>query len=110
MTIFERIKNLSKKNNLSLEEVAKQADINVNIIYHWENSSPNDIDLKKVANVLGVSDNYLLGIPEDKELLDNSDLAYHYPNGEVPEAVKQDILNVVKGYLIQHPEELNKFN
>lgn len=107
MTIFERIKNLSNKCNLSLEEVAKQAGINVNIIYQWENSSPNDIDLKKIANVLGVSDNYLLGIPEDEEF---TDLAYHYPDGEVPETVKQDILNVVKEYLIQHPEELKKFN
>ena len=37
MTTFERIKKLSKKLNLSLQDVAEKAEIGINTIYKWKN-------------------------------------------------------------------------
>lgn len=36
MTTFERIKKLSKKLNLSLQDVAEKAEIGINTIYKWK--------------------------------------------------------------------------
>lgn len=61
MTIFERTKELAKKRGLSLQETAKSAGIGINSIYSWKNKKPSVDRIKAVADVLGVSVDYLLG-------------------------------------------------
>ncbi|QIE78164.1 helix-turn-helix domain-containing protein [Weissella confusa] len=61
MTIFERTKELAKKRGLSLQETAKLAGIGINSIYSWKNKKPSVDRIKAVADVLGVSVDYLLG-------------------------------------------------
>ena len=61
MTIFERTKELAKKRGLSLQETAKAAGIGINSIYSWKDKKPSVDRIKAVADVLGVSVDYLLG-------------------------------------------------
>ena len=61
MTIFERTKELAKKRGLSLQETAKSAGIGINSIYSWKDKKPSVDRIKAVADVLGVSVDYLLG-------------------------------------------------
>lgn len=61
MTIFERTKEIAKKRGLSLQETAKSAGIGINSIYSWKDKKPSVDRIKAVADVLGVSVDYLLG-------------------------------------------------
>lgn len=60
MSIYERIKEQSRQQGLSLQDVARRAGIGINSIYRWRNSNPSLPRLEKVAHVLGVSTDYLL--------------------------------------------------
>ncbi|KRN77232.1 helix-turn-helix domain-containing protein [Weissella minor] len=61
MTIVERIKEVSKNKNLNLKSTAIKAGLSENAIYKWNTQKPNADALKAVADVLGVSVDYLLG-------------------------------------------------
>lgn len=61
MTAFERIKELAKKRGYSLTKLNDEAGLGTNSIYHWRTKTPSTASLKKVADVLGVSVDYLLG-------------------------------------------------
>ncbi|MEE6705828.1 helix-turn-helix transcriptional regulator [Weissella confusa] len=61
MTVIERIKEISKKRGWNLQKTAMEAGIGINTIYKWKNQTPKIDAISKVANVLGVSVDYLLG-------------------------------------------------
>jgi transcriptional regulator with XRE-family HTH domain len=68
MTLFERIKKISKDRGFALTEVARRAEIGEKSIYAWKPSkaypdgiTPRRETLEKVADVLHVSVDYLLG-------------------------------------------------
>lgn len=61
MTTFERIKLMAKKRGLTLNQLNAQAELKQNIIYSWKRKTPSADSLSKVADVLGVSVDYLLG-------------------------------------------------
>ncbi len=61
MTLFERIKETGKKRGWNVKQVAAKAGIGENAIYRWKDSQPTADKLKAVADVLGVSVDYLLG-------------------------------------------------
>ena len=58
---FELIKQLARKRGYSLTKLNDQAGLGTNSIYHWKNTTPSTDSLAKVAKVLGVSVDYLLG-------------------------------------------------
>lgn len=71
MTLFERVKNISKDKGFSLSEVARRAGIGEKSIYTWKPSrtypkgvTPSHDVLDKVASVLEVPVVYLLGSSE----------------------------------------------
>ena len=64
MTIFERIKELSKKRNISVKELALQLGFSENLFYRWKTTNPKAEDLAKVADYFNVSVDYLLGREE----------------------------------------------
>lgn len=67
MTLFERVKNLSKKRGLSVSEVERRAGLSENYLYTWKKSeNPRRSSLTAVAKVLGVSVDFLL-TGEDSE-------------------------------------------
>ena len=65
MTLFERTKEISKKRGMSLQDAAKSAGIGINSIYQWKKQTPSVDRIKLVADVLGVSVDYILGITDD---------------------------------------------
>lgn len=66
MTLLERIKKISKKRGYNLTKVNSMANLGTNTIYSWKTKEPSYNNLKAVADVLGVSTDYLLG-KTDKE-------------------------------------------
>lgn len=61
MTTFERIKQTAKERGLTLNQLNDKAKLKNNIIYSWKKKAPSAENLYKVADVLGVSVDYLLG-------------------------------------------------
>ena len=65
MTAFDRIKELSRKQGLSLIEVNDKAGLGTRTIYHWKTKAPSIDNLQNVAKVLHTSADYLLGNTDD---------------------------------------------
>ena len=67
MKLPEKIKALRKKNNISQQELADRADINISYLSRLENghSEPSVEILKKLMEVLNVSADYLINDEED---------------------------------------------
>ena len=61
MTLFENIQQTAKSRGLSLRSVNEKALLGPNAIYKWKTQTPSTDKLKAVADVLGVSVDYLLG-------------------------------------------------
>ncbi|MBS9334981.1 helix-turn-helix domain-containing protein [Fructobacillus sp. M1-13] len=61
MTLFENIKEISKKRGINLKTVAKESGLGENAIYRWKTETPRIDSLKKVANTLNVDVKELLG-------------------------------------------------
>ncbi|MCC2745059.1 helix-turn-helix domain-containing protein [Leuconostoc lactis] len=61
MTIFERIKETSKKRGLNIAQLEKEAGLKERAIYAWKKSKPSGEALSSVADVLHVSTDYILG-------------------------------------------------
>jgi len=73
MTLVERIKKIAKQKNMNLKETAIKAGIGENSIYRWKDQNPTSESLSKVADVLGVSVDYLLN-GKDNEPENNVDI------------------------------------
>lgn len=66
MTLFERVKKISKtKGFSSLQTLSEEAGLSPNVVYGWKSKKPSASSLQKVADVLGVSVDYLLGNTDD---------------------------------------------
>lgn len=61
MSIFDRIQELARKRDKSLQEVATDLEFSKNLFYRWKTSEPKANDIKKVADYFNVSTDYLLG-------------------------------------------------
>lgn len=73
MTPFDRIKELAKKRGYSLTKLNDEAGLGTNSIYHWRTKTPSTASLQKVADVLGVSVDYLLGNSDNMHPADKTD-------------------------------------
>lgn len=65
MTVLDRIKKVSKMRGYNLTKVNDLANLGKNTIYSWKNKEPSHNNVKAVADVLGVSVDYLLGNTDD---------------------------------------------
>ena len=61
MELFDRVKKQAKKRGITLQTLAERTDLSINSLYGWKNSMPSADKLKKVADYLGVSVDYLMG-------------------------------------------------
>lgn len=74
MTLFERVKIISNKHGFSsLQTLSEQAGLSPNVIYGWKTKEPSAKSLQAVADVLGVSVDYLLGNTDDMHSATNVD-------------------------------------
>ncbi|CAK1240746.1 Transcriptional regulator [Fructobacillus cardui] len=60
-TLYERIKEASNVRKMSIDEVNDKAGLSNKAIYGWKKSTPKADNLQKVADVLNVSVDFLLG-------------------------------------------------
>lgn len=72
MTLVSRTKETAKKRGLSLKVVATKAGLAENAIYRWNDNNPKAENLQKVADVLNVSTDYLLGRTNQMNSYDSS--------------------------------------
>ena len=74
MTLFERVKEISKKHGFSsLRVLSEQAGLSPNVVYGWKTKEPSAKSLQAVADVLGVSVDYLLGNTDDMHNIKKDD-------------------------------------
>jgi transcriptional regulator with XRE-family HTH domain len=67
MNLFDNVKLLASQQGYSLLALNDKAGLGKNAIYKWKNQHPSIENLTKVANVLHVSVDYLLGKTHDPE-------------------------------------------
>lgn len=66
MNLVERIKKTAKERAITIKDLSIKAGIGPKTISNWSNHNPQTETLKKVADVLGVSVDYLLGNTDEK--------------------------------------------
>ncbi|PTM21768.1 transcriptional regulator [Lactobacillus sp. PFC-70] len=75
MSVFDNIKNYSKKRGMNLQQVAVAAGLSKNVIYQYNKGKSPSIDtLKKIAGVLGVSAEALLGNQDKSKTTTNDEV------------------------------------
>ena len=99
METVDRIKDLAKKRGWSLQKVAEKAGIGINSIYRWNTKVPSTQSLNKVAEVLGVSADYLLGKTDKKKTADLSDneTIFTYEGKEIPPEDLEYMKRILRG-------------
>lgn len=105
MTLFERVKKTSRDRGLSLLSLNDKAGLGKNAIYKWKTQKPSTDNLKKVANVLNVSVDYLLGNsdesgdPTEKPIVDlnKDDSILTFDGKPIPDEDKEIIRRLLRG-------------
>lgn len=105
MTTLERIKELSRTKGISLQDIATRAGMGKNSIYKWNKQAPSTAKLNKVADVLGVSADYLLGKTDEKSVadkpkevdIDDDDVIMTYQGRPIPEEDLEYIKRILNG-------------
>ena len=107
MEFSERLKELRKKANYTQVEVAEKLGISQPAYASWERGAKKPIqeNLVKIAQVLNVSVDYLVGNSEDKsDELDNIELLFRMNSKGLTDEEKK----VFKKELIEFMEERKK--
>ncbi|MCT0021116.1 helix-turn-helix transcriptional regulator [Weissella cibaria] len=112
MTVYERIKEISKARGMSLQSVAKAAGLSQNMIYQYKTVNPKTETLRTLAEVLGVSVDYLLGNTDemhnnkkdDKKVADLKDIMkefeiVQFDGKTIPEEDLPVIERIIKGLI-----------
>ncbi|MCS8597017.1 XRE family transcriptional regulator [Levilactobacillus brevis] len=74
MSVFDNIKKYSKNRGMNLQQVAVAAGLSKNVIYQYNKGKSPSIDtLKKIASVLGVSAETLLGNQDESKTTTNNE-------------------------------------
>jgi transcriptional regulator with XRE-family HTH domain len=99
MDTIDRIKELAKKRGWSLQKVAEEAGIGINSIYRWNSKTPSTQSLNKVAKVLGVSADYLLGETSKKKTADLADeeTIFTYEGKRIPPEDLEYMKRILRG-------------
>lgn len=117
-TLYERTKNVAKEKKISLKQLALSSGLNENAIYDWQKSTPKVDNLKKVADTLNVSIDYLLGETNEKEssivtvtkkttdaeldkLLDNTE---SYDGKTLNDRDRETMKSLIRAYVQNKPE------
>ena len=106
MTLLSRTKNLAKERGMSLTETAIRAGLAEKSIYSWDRSNPKSENLKKVADVLNVSVDYLLGNTDEKKPssdsadkgvdIDDDTVILRFDGIEIDDEYRQYIIDDIK--------------
>lgn len=105
MTVFERIKEVSKTRGMSLLQLNDKAGLKKNVIYSWKTKQPSAEKLKAVSEVLGVSTDYLLGKTDNpsatnkpKEVdIEDENILMTFDGKPIPEEDMEIIKRLLRG-------------
>ena len=73
---FEIVKELCKKQGISLNTLEERIGFARNSLYSWKNSEPKPKKLNAVADYFNVSTDYLLGRTDNPAMADNKEKFY----------------------------------
>ena len=107
MEFAERLKTLRKQVKLTQTQIAEKLDISQQAYASWERGvkKPTQENLVKIAQVLNVSVDYLVGNSEEKsDELDNIELLFRMNSKGLTEEEKE----IFKKELIEFMEERKK--
>lgn len=105
MTTFELIKKLAREQGMTLAQLNERSGLGKNSIYHWSTKTPSTDSLSKVADVLHVSVDYLLGNTDDpnppkasgeKPMSKNQKLIAYSIDPDVSDEEREAIIEMVK--------------
>lgn len=100
MTTFERIKKIAKEKGYSLTKLNDEAGLGKGTIYNWKKINPTGDNLQKVAKVLGVSTDLLLGNDNESKKyevdLADDNAIFTYEGRQIPKRDLQIIKNMIE--------------
>ena len=67
MTAFDRIKKITDRRGISINELENRVGISQNVLYGWKKKTPGGENLTNVAKYLNISTDYILGIVDNPE-------------------------------------------
>ncbi|MGM0216351.1 helix-turn-helix domain-containing protein [Enterococcus sp. AZ109] len=112
MTVFERIQELARKRDNSLQDVATRLNFSKNLFYRWKTTEPKAKDLEKVADYFNVSVDYLLGREDKAPITDNQSIARQImlrsDTGDLSEEDAEDIEKEVERFLNWRLQEIKR--
>lgn len=94
MTLVSRTKEIAKQRGLSLKAVATKAGLAENAIYRWDENNPKSENLQKVADILNVSTDYLLGRTDQMNAFVNEETQKEV---DIKKAIENDIMLAFDG-------------
>lgn len=105
MTLYERTVSISKKRGYSLKKLAIKAGLAENSIYDWKKSTPKADNLQKVADVLHVSTDYLLGRTDEMDLPSSNNITNQPQLRRI--ARRSDVMNAANDMIDLDDQEMN---
>lgn len=105
MTLYERTVSISKKRGYSLKNLAIKAGLAENSIYDWKKSTPKADNLQKVADVLHVSTDYLLGRTDEMDLPSSNNITNQPQLRRI--ARRSDVMNAANDMIDLDDQEMN---
>lgn len=107
LTTGERLTDLRREHNLTLEQVAEQTGIVKSTLSNYENDRKPDVNLnalEKLAALYHVDMGYLLGLTESKDHVDTNLADLHLSDQAIEVLTSGQINNRLLSELIVHPE------
>lgn len=96
MILFDRVKMLSERQGLSLNDLENRLGFGQNSIYKWKSKEPASNRVREVADFFNVSTDYLLGLSDNPNRYEDKPnvLAAHIADDVTPEEM-EEILNYI---------------
>ena len=98
-SVLERVKQLAKKQGISIVELEEKLGFGRNSLYAWKNKMPSNDKLIKVADFFHVSVDYLLGREEAKTPSNIEIQSMTFDGRELTDEEKAMMIEVFKAYL-----------
>lgn len=112
-TLGERIKALREKKEMSQIELGKLASVGNTTVSQWESNkrTPDTATITKLADIFGVTSDYLLGRtndPSPRELPDT--VAPYLPEGfdELSPEARKEVLDFIDYIMVKYAKEEDK--
>ena len=101
MNLGERIKISRQQKKMSQQDLGNSAETHQKNISKYEQNTvvPSAVTLKKIADALEVTTDYLLGGDNDNVIKDTQLLAYFKAIDAMPDDIKGSLLKVIDAYV-----------